>query len=74
MQSDSNDDVESNLDLFDMQQVARKVSLGAPNREKSEGSVSSAGVNVYGRGADKSVDKKKKQNKSEVYFQISKRL
>ena len=67
IQSDSNEDedVESTLDLFDMQKVARKVSWGAPNRESSAGSVSSAGVNVYGRGAEKSVDKGKKKNKSD---------
>ena len=63
--SDTNSDVESTLDLFEMRTVAKKVSWGAPLREHSEHSDSSGGVHVYGRGADKPVDKKKKQKRSE---------
>ena len=48
-----------------MRTVAKKVSWGAPLREHSEHSDSSGGVHVYGRGADKPVDKEKKQKRSE---------
>ena len=63
--SHTNSDVESTLDLFEMRTVPKKVSWAAPLREHSEHSDSSGGVHVYGRGADKPVDKEKKQKRSE---------
>ena len=62
--SDS-DDVESTLDLFNMRDVARRVSWGPPPRENSGSSRSSGGALVYGRGAEKVVSKEKKKKGAE---------
>ena len=61
---DSDSDIEP--DVFNMQNSAKKVSWGAPRRENSPTSDnSSAGVNVYGRGAEKTMSKEKKKKKTE---------
>jgi hypothetical protein len=44
---------------------ARRVSWAAPDRESSESDMSSGGVNVYGRGAEKTISKEKKKKKLE---------
>ena len=60
--SDSN---ESRPNVFNMGQSARKVSWGAPNRENSGSSLSSGGVNIFGRAAEKVVSIEKKKKKSD---------
>jgi hypothetical protein len=59
------DSNESQPNVFNMGQSARKVSWGAPNRENSGSSLSSGGVNIFGRAAEKvvSIEKKKSDKK-----------
>ena len=52
-QSESETDVEEVVDVNNTGKTAQKVSWGATSRAGSEQSHSSAGVNVYGRGAEK---------------------
>ena len=47
-----------------MKKTARRVSWGAPSFEHSDDSFSSGGVHVYGRGAEKSIDSRKKAKQS----------
>ena len=58
----SDSDIEH--DLLDVH-PARRVSWAAPDRESSESDMSSGGVNVYGRGAEKTISKEKKKKKLE---------
>ena len=60
--TDYESDAEERVDVCNMAKYARKVSFGAPSRETSA-SESSGGVHVYGRGAEKVVDKRKKAKK-----------
>ena len=60
--SDSN---ESEPNVFNMGQSARKVSWGAPMRENSGSSSSSGGVNIFGRAAEKEVSAEKKKKKAD---------
>ena len=60
--SDSN---ESEPNVFNMGQSARKVSWGAPMREHSGSSSSSGGVNIFGRAAEKEVSAEKKKKKAD---------
>ena len=61
--SDSSDD-ESRVDLYNMKKTAQKVSWGAPSRN-SDDSMSSGGVHVYGRAAEKRENKEKKKKRLE---------
>ena len=63
-ESESENDVEEVVDVYNTGKTAKKISWGAPSRVGSEQSHSSAGVNVYGRGAEKSMSKEKKKKKS----------
>ena len=64
--SSSSFDSDFNDDPFNMKKVAKKVSWGAPDHDGSESPGSSGGVIVYGRGAEKSVDKSKKKRKADI--------
>ena len=59
---ESDSDIEQ--DIYNMKEVAKKVSFGAPLRN-SESSDSSHGVITYGRGAEKEVSMEKKKKKSD---------
>ena len=62
----SNSDTdEEDIDIYDMGRTAKKVSFGAPIPDESEDSFSSAGVVVYGRGAEKTISQEKKEKKRE---------
>ena len=52
-ESESENDVEEVVDVYNTGKTAKKVSWGAPSRAGSEQSHSSVGINVYGRGAEK---------------------
>ena len=62
--SENSDSVEDEFDIFDAGKNARQVAFGALNTNNSEDSFSSAGVVVYGRGAEKTTSKEKKEKKS----------
>ena len=53
-----------NIDIYQVGKTAKKMRWGSPSRQSSESSESSGGVNVYGRGADKSTTRKKKSKYS----------
>lgn len=53
-----------NIDIYQVGKTAKKMRWGPPSRQSSESSESSGGVNVYGRGADKSTTRKKKSRNS----------
>jgi hypothetical protein len=62
--SRSDDEYLSDSDPEDLP-PAKKVVWGAPQRESSQSSSSSGGVNVYGRAAQKTLSKEKKQKKKQ---------
>ena len=62
----SSSSYDTDCDIFNMRKVAKVVSWGAPDKESSESSGSSGGVIVYGRSAEKSVDKRKKKKKADM--------
>ena len=59
------DTAEEDIDIYNMGRTAKKVSFGAPIPDESEESFSSAGVVVYGRGAEKTISQEKKEKKRE---------
>ena len=63
--SDSDAEEDVGVDVYNTGKTAKKVSWGAPTRDDSENSGSSAGVRVYGRGAEKSISKEKKKKKAD---------
>ena len=63
-EGENSDSVEEEFDIFDAGKNARQVAFGAMNTHNSEDSFSSAGVVVYGRGAEKTTSKEKKDKKS----------
>ena len=60
-QSDS--DIEPNI--FEMRQVAKRVSWGAPDHDSDVSTDASDGVHIYGRAAGKKVTDKRKNSKKE---------
>ena len=50
-----------NIDIYQVGKTAKKMIWGPPSRQCSESSESSGGVNVYGRGADKSTGGKRSE-------------
>ena len=68
-ESDSNSD-NDRFDIYHAGKNAKKVSFGAPVRNNSDDSFSSAGVVVYGRGANKTTSKEKNDKKKEKKKQM----
>ena len=62
--SSSDSRSEKSFNIYNMKKTARRVSWGAPSFEHSDDSFSSGGVHVYGRGAEKSIDSRKKAKRS----------
>lgn len=68
-ESDSNSD-NDRFDIYHAGKNAKKVSFGAPVRNNSDDSFSSAGVVVYGRGANKTTSKEKNDKKKKKKKQM----